>query len=283
MLLATTTLAMVALLSIFHIRQDEDAHGHWGRGALERLETREEDSPPPQKASATITGTDIPANNDADPCSSSSLNRSSLMGGEGEVGIMYSVAGSESYARTFLPVVDYLRTSLGLLDASERNKEGTKWALVTEPHLCRGVLRGTLSFFDIVVTVAVQSDDVDASLRLPDVLKFVVGGNNMKREKKKVMHTKQHILGNFKRPYAQDEGILYWSKMIKVTAMARVSPFKMTIFTDMDNIPCHADFARRLLGTYGLRGEVAGGRGMDIGTLPSFLWTNIFKNLEKPM
>ena len=165
--------------------------------------------------------------------------------------------------------MDYLRASLGLPDASERKEGELKWALVTEPHLCRGVLRSVLSFFDVVVTVAAQSDDVDTTLRLPDVLKYVVGGNNMKRENKKVVHTEQHIMGNFKRPYAQEEGILYWSKMIKVTAMARVSPFKMTIFNDMDNIPCHADFARLLLRTYGLGGKVAGGQGMDIATLPT--------------
>ena len=169
------TLATVALLNlvsnhtlvIFRICQDEDSHGC--QGALGGL---------PRKVTVTITGTDIPANDDADPCLLS-LNRSSLMGGGGEVGIMYSVAGSESYARTFLPVVDYLRASLWLPNASERKEGELKWALVTEPHLCRGVLRSVLSFFDVVVTVAAQSDDVDTTLRLPDVLKYVVGGNNM--------------------------------------------------------------------------------------------------------
>ena len=175
MLLAMATLATVALfnlvsdhaLVIFRICQDEDSHGC--QGALGGL---------PRKVTVTITGTDIPANDDADPCLLS-LNRSSLMGGGGEVGIMYSVAGSESYAQTFLPVVDYLRASLWLPNASERKEGELKWALVTEPHLCRGVLRSVLSFFDVVVTVAAQSDDVDTTLRLPDVLKYVVGGNNM--------------------------------------------------------------------------------------------------------
>ena len=93
-----------------------------------------------------------------------------------------------------------------------------------------------------------------------------------------------NVMGNVASPYKQQNSVLFWSKAIKVTAMAMVSPFKVTIFNDSDNIPLHANYDQQMLRQYHIRllpgGQAgtapaggtatAGGGPFDIATIPFF-------------
>jgi hypothetical protein len=164
---------------------------------------------------------------------------------EESLGILYAVTGDNKFAKNqFLPVVKYLREGLGIQDAPERQTQQTQrqqvqqqqregqqqpskgersrqqWALATEPHLCNGVLSmnnsdSVLPFFDVLVIIThedVQKEDPNEVLRNP-------------------------IKGPARKHYV---------KAMKVKAM-QSAPFPITIFADVDMIPCREDFGGRLL------------------------------------
>lgn len=239
-------------------------------------------------------------NDDNDPCSSASM----IMGTGGDFGVMYVIAGDADYAETFLPVVGYLRDTLKIPNALERRQKQQqqtnsshsssnyspqlKYALVTEPHLCRDVFQDIVSFFDIVVTIASKKDSPmvqrTAHLLMPDLFQNPFLHNpTLKSEVKKNKQLHPNVIGNVASPYIQQRSVLFWSKSIKVTAMAMVSPFKVTIFNDSDNIPVHADYDQQMWRHYHMRllpggqaepapaGEgsaTAGGGPFDIAAIP---------------
>jgi len=163
-----------------------------------------------------------------------------------------------------------MRNSLDIPDAEERkqlqeegqgNIQEMKYALVTEPHLC-STLREVIPFFDIIVTVAIKNDPAaiqeKATFLLPDFIQSTRELDTMKNKNKTV---------SFKSPYGQTQDLLYWAKLLKVTALSKISPFKTTLFVDADNIPCHANFGERILQKYKLE-HGNEGEGFDIAAIP---------------
>lgn len=171
-----------------------------------------------------------------DPCA---VKEGPPPGEEGSLGVQYIVAGTPDYVeKAFLPVIERLRSTLGVPDADRAvavaaDEERTKWALVTEPHLCRGVLRDVIPFFDIVI----MRNTLPGGFRNPTLRSNFTRKSSAET---KVEKGKYFGTGDETR-----EEVLGWVKGMKVTGMV-ASPFKTTVLIDVDSIPCSADFAVRL-------------------------------------
>ena len=232
---------------------------------------------------------DDAANND--PCqigtwSPSGVAKRNRHGFYGDLGVIYSVAGPSSYAQTeFLPLIQYLRDGLGIPDAAERKSMRssvrvhgsdvvkrqnpaldshnrtekvdraiftTKWSLVTEPHLCNGILRPILPFFDVITVL-----DLDTSL---DEIK-----KGQRHHRSRYLEERESGAGttNINNAVKTNEGprkdqhqhdvALHRAKAVKVLAMTRYAPFAHTIFIDLDMQPCKPTFAKLLMKSFASR------------------------------
>jgi len=184
---------------------------------------------------------------------------------------MYVVAGDTKYAQEFHFVVDYLQNTLHIPDSITRQKDPEKYgrykyALVTEPHLCKDILLNTTSFFDIILTVGnvkeiestntststSTSTSISTNLVIPELIKnpLLQTSNRhrimLEKKKKKHKYHPTNVIGDVYDPYSQNHDLLYWVKSVKATALANGSPFATTIFLDSDNVPCHANFGKQI-------------------------------------
>jgi hypothetical protein len=196
---------------------------------------------------------------------------------------MYVIAGDAKYAKEFPPVVNYLRNTLNIPDSDSRQEHPEtfgryKYALVTEPHLCRDILMDTTSFFDIILTVGNEKTSGTAAngtwspfvnLVIPELIrnpllerkattttKHDTTSSHETSQTRKLQKTQRekeqshkhptNVIGVISRPYEQSKDLLYWAKAVKVTALAHGSPFATTIFLDSDNIPCHANYGKQI-------------------------------------
>ena len=216
-----------------------------------------------------------------DPCNCP-IASNFLLGQGGDIGFMYVIAGDAKYAREFRSVVDYLQNTLHIPDSITRQQDPDKYgrykyALVTEPHLCKDILLDTTSFFDIILTVGNAKGTGSAlntgvNLVVPNLIRNPLldekdGHHRMMLETTKATNHDQssnqsnkieevvqreydeaatNTIGVVDDVYGQDKNILYWAKSVKVTALAHGSPFATTIFLDSDNIPCKADYGKQI-------------------------------------
>ena len=153
-------------------------------------------------------------------------------GTAGALGILLVVAGTDDFARgAFLPVVQYLRTGLGIADAAHRSagsSSSPRWALSTEPHLC-AALRAALPFFDLVSTAAMPTG-------LGKPRQTLTAGTTSASS---LRHERSNLL------------LRHWVMGFKVRSLL-ASPWAVTIYLDIDTQPCTKLFAtllRRSLGS----------------------------------
>jgi len=206
------------------------------------------------------------AEDDDDPCTPTREKRSidDLVKG---TGVLYVVSGTEDFVENgFLPAIDFLRNTMGFGDASSSEGEGRdlKWAIATEPHLCRGVLRDVLKFFDVVTTYDVLYSD---QRRNPTLISETPKKSNDNRSLKAVYST---VLGQGDMKERTNDELRHWVKALKVHAMAD-SPFETTIYMDTDTLPCTPIFHNVLLKEIG-RADVAL-TGVDM---------HVIKNVDGP-
>lgn len=203
----------------------------------------------------------------------------------GELGVMYSVAGLPEYAEEeFLPLIQYLRDGLHIPDASirvERRQEkqirhtngnttnlvpqkprsilrptlmDTRFALVTQPHLCRSILQPVLSFFDVIAVVdldnitstMVQTMSKENDLNTKEEERRTLSTANQGRNtdhKDRLLSIESHNMTKQQQRMIN----LHRAKAIKVLALSRYAPFQQTIYLDLDMVPCQKNFARTLL------------------------------------
>ena len=64
-----------------------------------------------------------------------------------------------------------------------------------------------------------------------------------------------------------DRELMYWAKLVKIVALSKISPFKITLFNDADNLPCYADFGSKIITQYNLNPEKDGSY-FDIAVMP---------------
>lgn len=199
-----------------------------------------------------------------------------------DLGVMYSVAGSSAYAEEeFIPLLQYPRDGLHIPDAkmrAKRRKErqsqsknvtslspqkshgtskstsmDTRFALVTQPHICRTVLHPVLPFFDVITVV--DLDNLTSTMV-----------KTMKREQNMTVEDERRISSTTNQDKMTDENKdsflsiesqnmtpqqltvdLHRAKAVKVLAPSRYAPFKQTIYLDLDMVPCQKNFALALL------------------------------------
>ena len=194
-----------------------------------------------------------------DPCNCPTASNF-LLGQGGDIGFLYVIAGDAKYAQEFLPVVDYFRNTLHIPDSTIRQQDPDKYgrykyALVTEPHLCKDVLLETTSFFDIILTVGNAKEAGSAlnpgvnpgvNLVIPEHIRNPLLDKSDDKRNRMMLENAPHPMGVLDDPYAQDRDIIYWAKSVKVTALALGSPFATTIFMDSDNTPCSANYVKQI-------------------------------------
>ena len=216
-----------------------------------------------------------PTHATSDPCSVGTWSLEPQIDNRfyGGVGVMYLVAGSPAYAeQEFLPLIQYLRDGLLIPDAIIRakgrkektmNATGvaqvkpapmeTRFALVTQPHLCRTVLQPMLSFFD-VITVVDLDNVTSATAQTMDNEDVTTAEDG--RRLSPTTNQGRNTDHKYRLPSIESQNMtkqqqrmvdLHRAKAVKVLSLARYAPFHQTVYLDLDMVPWQKNFAHALL------------------------------------
>jgi len=188
---------------------------------------------------------------------------------------MYAVTGTRRFTNeAFVPVVKYLRTTLGIPDAPQRQQaqhqraERTstthqQWSLAMDPFTCNTFSSDTdmdtnnykykypavLPFFDVLVINTrddLQKENNKTEFWDPSTTIDTTDPRRKMKKEKKNKSAKGGIIGNGPLMERNQLDLRNYVKAMKVKAL-QFAPFPITLYIDVDMLPCREDFGILLL------------------------------------
>ena len=179
------------------------------------------------------------------------VQQSKVSGLVGLYGTMYCVTGTDAYIlKGFLPVIQYLKNGLNIPNAniraqqrelqllsqsqklSQQEQSQNQWALATDQHLCQNskALQSILPFFDVIIILS-PNEVVD---------------NEDNNNDHRILKRNENKFGTGSREEYKDKEMLRQTRIYKVKGFEE-GPYPITIFIDVDMIPCNSHFALTLI------------------------------------